>query len=62
MNGIQKTPEEAKAYAIAMEDLHGEKWLPFIIPAGTMARKFGKYGCCKASERAIYEEGGAQFI
>lgn len=62
MDGIQKTVKEAWKYAAAMEKLHGEKWLPFRIPEHSRARRFGDFSCCKVSEKADYEIGGAVFL
>lgn len=64
LNGIQKTEEEARAYCAEMERLHpGEKWLPFFIPAQSLAaRQFGDYAACRGEERLDYERGGATFL
>ena len=64
-SGVQQTEKEARQYAATMEQIHRQppgSWLPFKIPAGTRAREWGRYGCCKASERADYEAGGAVFL
>ncbi len=62
MSGIQKTLGLAQRYAAIMQDLHGEPWLVFKIHPEAPARKFGRYGCCKASEREAYQAGGAIFV
>lgn len=55
--------QAVRAYCATMDDFHrdADKWLPFRIPQGTAAARFGKYGCCRTSERADYESGGADF-
>ena len=58
------TEQEAIAYARAMEESHkdGERWLVFKIPQHSIARQFGEYSTCRASERTAYADGGAEFV
>ena len=57
------TLREVTAYCAHMGAFHndGDAWLPFRIPRNATARKFGEFGCCRASERDAYEQGGADF-
>lgn len=57
------TRKQVAEYCRALQEFHsdGEPWLVFEIPEGTAARRFGEFGCCRASERSVYEAGGAKF-
>ena len=62
--------EEALAYAKNMERLHGDKWLVFRVPEGSLltehVRRAGYHGvfyhCCRAKEEGAYKQGGAVFV
>ncbi len=63
------TRKQAIAHAANCAEIHGEPWLVFITPAGAKCNQYpgnlhnaGRYAACRASEREIYEQGGAEFI
>lgn len=62
MSGIQKTIQQALAYKQSMENLHNQPWLVCRTIPGTQAAEYGSYFCIKASERHLYEDGGAEVI
>ena len=62
------TLKKAKRHAKAMTELHGEQWLVFIVPRGAKINQppynvhnEGVFACCRESEKADYEAGGATF-
>ena len=58
----------AHRYADEMAKLHDEPWIVFRTPDGAAFNQHpanlynsGRYAACAASERAVYEAGGAEF-
>ena len=60
--------KKAVKHAKAMTNLHGEQWLVFQVPSSAKINQHpynvhndGVFACCRESERAEYEAGGAAF-